>query len=478
MTKGVNFTPVNLRRFRRKHTVIATEQSPPGPPLFGTAMHSVDIFPWDDNFNTGITKVDEQHRKLVTLLNSLASHVAFHDSKVELGAVFDELAEYTVYHFETEEAIWRESLAGDSSLVSHEDTHRQFVDTVLRLKQGLLNKDQGEVAEEALAFLTRWLASHILESDRYMAYLVAALGQGLHLDAAKQEATQRMSGTTRTLIDIVLAIYGTLSANTLQLMRELAERRRKEEALAKATLQAQAANIAKSSFLSAMSHEIRTPLNGILGMAQLLLQPGVSEGERVCYAQLIVDSGHQLNNLLGNIIDLSGAEAGNLEMNLQPFAPAELMRQIQADYQELLTDKGLDFTATLDSALRPEYVGDQSRLAQMLSHLMSNAVKFTRQGHIDLSVREVPCSGDMAVLEFALSDTGEGLPADKLEQIFQPFFLGDDSNTRHHGGAGLGLSLVRGLALAMGGDVGASSEVGKGSRFWFRVRVGLVMVPA
>lgn len=436
-------------------------------------MHSVDIFPWDDNFNTGITKVDEQHRKLVSLLNTLASHVAFHDDNVELSAVFDALTEYTVYHFETEEAIWQRCLAGDAALVSHEDTHRQFIDTVQRLRQDLLSKNQGDVAEAALAFLTRWLASHILESDRYMAYLVAALEQGLHLDAAKQQATERMSGTTRTLIDIVLSIYGTLSANTLQLMRELAERRRREEALAKATLQAQAANIAKSSFLSSMSHEIRTPLNGILGMAQLLQQPGVSELERIRYADLIVDSGRQLNLLLGNIIDLSGVEAGNLELHHEGFRPAALAERVRADFGGLLEEKGLGFACTLAPSLAAEYVGDQGRLGQMLAHLMSNAIKFTRHGEITLGIRELERTAEGATLEFSLSDTGIGIPPDTLERIFLPFYIGDDSHTRLHGGAGLGLSLVRGLAQVMGGDVGASSEPGKGSHFWFRVQVAL-----
>ena len=194
-------------------------------------MTQIDIFPWDDNFNTGLAKVDEQHKKLVQLLNRLASHIAFGAAPEVLDQILDELADYAIYHFETEEAIWHEQLADDTVEVGHQAVHQSFIHEVTRLKQSRGLKTLHEVAEETLGFLARWLASHILESDRYMAYLVRARMEGLPPEAAKALAKERMSGATRTLIDIILSIYSTLSTNTLHLMRELTAHRLDKTAL-------------------------------------------------------------------------------------------------------------------------------------------------------------------------------------------------------------------------------------------------------
>ena len=197
-------------------------------------MNSIDIFPWDDNFNTGLPTVDEQHRRLVALLNLLASHVAFKTDIPQLNRIFDELADYAVYHFETEEAIWKNYFADDTAEIEHRATHARFVDEVTRLRGEVGNRSTAQLAEDALAFLARWLASHILESDRKMAYTVLAIQEGLSLDGAKQYAKERMGGATRALIDIILSIYSTLSTNTLRLMSELAAHRETNQQAMKA----------------------------------------------------------------------------------------------------------------------------------------------------------------------------------------------------------------------------------------------------
>jgi hemerythrin-like metal-binding protein/PAS domain S-box-containing protein len=194
-------------------------------------MNAIDIFPWDDNFSTGLPQVDEQHRKLVHLLNQLASSVAFGSDSTRLNEIFDELLDYTVYHFQTEEAIWHQYMPDDPSEIAHRATHATFVATVLRLKAEQAQKPLARIAEDALEFLVRWLASHILETDRQMAHIVLALQEGLNLDQAKLSAAERMSGSTRAMIDIILSIYATLSRNTLRLMRELVERKQTEDAL-------------------------------------------------------------------------------------------------------------------------------------------------------------------------------------------------------------------------------------------------------
>ncbi|MCX6061635.1 MAG: bacteriohemerythrin, partial [Campylobacterales bacterium] len=188
-------------------------------------MESIDIFPWDNHFNTGLSLVDEQHYRLVALLNQLARAVTFKSDDFHLNQIFDELLDYTVYHFKTEEAIWGKYFPQDSMLEDHIAVHQEFIDTIVRLKAEQSERSSAEIVEETLAFLARWLASHILESDRFMAYIVLALQEGLDMDTAREHAVKSMSGFTRTLIDLILSIYETLSTNTLQLMYEIRQQK-------------------------------------------------------------------------------------------------------------------------------------------------------------------------------------------------------------------------------------------------------------
>lgn len=189
------------------------------------------IFPWNKNFEIGIAEIDEQHRKLVDLLNQLASHLAYGSDTPEMTRVFDELADYALYHFKTEEAIWRQYMPDDEMPTEHEQTHRDFVTEVLKLKSDQMSLPRDELVDEIISFLTHWLAFHILESDKHMANIVFSLQQGQSLQVAKENARVSMSGATHVLIDTVLTMYDSMSARTLQLMREIAERERIEARL-------------------------------------------------------------------------------------------------------------------------------------------------------------------------------------------------------------------------------------------------------
>ncbi len=196
------------------------------------SLGSDDIFPWNENFQTGLSTIDVQHQRLVELLNRLATHVALQSKHLHIESVFDELTDYTVYHFQTEESIWHQHLPDDHAETSHRAAHQAFIDTIGRMRQLHKEKPSEAVAEEILGFLARWLASHILESDRYLAHVVHGVQGGMPLDVAKLAAREKMNGATRILIDIILSIYETLSTNTLRLMREFSERKQAESSLA------------------------------------------------------------------------------------------------------------------------------------------------------------------------------------------------------------------------------------------------------
>ena len=237
---------------------------------------------------------------------------------------------------------------------------------------------------------------------------------------------------------------------------------------------AEAANQAKSSFLAMMSHEIRTPMNGILGMAQLLLMPGVAIEERNDYARIILNSGQTLMALLNDVLDLSKIEAGKLALSDAIFDPKQLVDETVMLFSGPVHDKALEVRAIWRGDAGARYRADPIRLRQMLSNLVSNAVKFTAQGFVDVEAVEISRDERGAILEFSVRDSGIGISSGQQSQLFQPFTQADSSTTREYGGTGLGLSIVRRLAEMMGGEVGVESQAGQGARFWFRIRAGIV----
>ncbi|MEI8156610.1 MAG: 7TM diverse intracellular signaling domain-containing protein [Burkholderiales bacterium] len=253
--------------------------------------------------------------------------------------------------------------------------------------------------------------------------------------------------------------------------RDVSERKAAQAELMLARDAADAANQAKSRFLATMSHEIRTPMNGILGMAQVLLLPGINEAERVEYARTILHSGHTLLTLLNDILDLSRVEAGNLQLESVAVEPRTLIAETATLFGIQARNAGLAIESSWSGTPDARYMGDSFRLRQMLANLVSNAIKFTHQGSIRIEAREIASIEHGALLEFAVSDTGVGIAPEKQTVLFETFSQADSSTTRQYGGSGLGLSIVRNLAELMGGGVGVRSEPGQGSRFWFYVQM-------
>jgi PAS domain S-box-containing protein len=253
-----------------------------------------------------------------------------------------------------------------------------------------------------------------------------------------------------------------MRGGTIWIVEDITERRRVEQALAKARDDAEAANRAKSAFLANTSHEIRTPLNGVVGLARLARRPGLDEARRAQYLDQIADSAETLSAVISDVLDLSKIEAGKLEIERVGFDLHALLESLRQVYGTLADARGLAFAMDIDAAVPAWVWGDPVRVRQVLGNYLNNALKFTARGAITLHAR----AGTGATLRFEVRDTGPGISPDVQAQLFRPFTQADQSTTRRFGGSGLGLSICLELATLMQGRVGVDSVPGQGSHFW------------
>ncbi|WP_431258242.1 ATP-binding protein [Roseateles chitinivorans] len=259
-----------------------------------------------------------------------------------------------------------------------------------------------------------------------------------------------------------------IEAGTLELLRLRFEQARLAEQRRLALHAAEETSSSKSRFVAVMSHEIRTPLNGIIGMTQLLERGDLSAQQRE-QVEIVRRSGRHLLTLVNDILDLARIESGKLVVDARPFD----LREVAGDVARLLGEsaraKGLDFTLTVAPQLPARAMGDASRIQQVLHNLVGNAIKFTDQGQVGLEVSSVLDMRAGTLLRFAVRDTGDGIPADQLERIFAPFEQADRAGAgrARRDGAGLGLTISREIARAMGGDLRCASAPGQGSVFEF-----------
>jgi signal transduction histidine kinase len=248
-----------------------------------------------------------------------------------------------------------------------------------------------------------------------------------------------------------------------------AANRQLEEAIARTNemaLDAEMGSIAKSRFLANMSHEIRTPMNGVIAAAELLAETELS-AEQARYSEIIRSSGEALLSIISDVLDFSKIEAGKLQLEEIDF---DLRAAVEDTFEMLAVkahEKGIEIACDIEAGVPTLLRGDPGRLRQVLINLAGNAIKFTEQGEVVLCVRRVQADAERAVLEFAIRDTGIGIPENRVETLFSAFTQIDNSSSRRHGGTGLGLAISKQLVELMGGAISVRSVSGQGSVFSF-----------
>jgi signal transduction histidine kinase len=302
-------------------------------------------------------------------------------------------------------------------------------------------------------FVAKWLAGRVIEPVR-------RLSEAMDQVAESGDFTQRVEpigdDELGRLTDTFNGLLSKLKVNDQALHGTLVE-------LTDARDAAQAANVLKSQFLANMSHEIRTPLNGVLAMAQIMAMGELNDTQRE-RLNVVRQSGEALLAILNDVLDLSKIEAGKMELEPIEFELADIAKHAEAAYGEMAKRKDLDLVIDVAAAAVGRRYGDVGRLRQIASNLVSNALKFTEKGEVRLSLSE-KVEGGREMLHLTVSDTGIGIPAEKIPLLFQKFTQVDSSTTRRFGGTGLGLAICRELAGLMEGRIWVESCEGEGSAF-------------
>ncbi len=355
------------------------------------------------------------------------------------------------------------------ALLHNESTQRRLQTILDSMTEGMIVLDRERKILQCNPAAAEMLGGeqHEIEGLDLGVVCATPISNGSTIEAAFRCITGVMIPVEATRTSIG-ANWG-LASSSLLTFRNISERKGFEQALIQARDEAEGAARAKSSFLAAMSHEIRTPMNGVIGMTSLLSTTELSE-EQSEYVNTIRVSGESLLVVINDILDFSKIESGKMDLEDQPFE----LRECLEDCLDLLAhkalEKGLELLYIVDADVPSWIYGDTTRVRQILVNLIGNAIKFTHEGEILISVYKVMQEGGELTLEFSVADTGIGIPENRVGKLFEVFSQVDSSTTRKYGGTGLGLAISKRLTELMGGQIRVESREGEGSTFYFTVR--------
>ncbi|MFZ4440820.1 MAG: response regulator, partial [Syntrophales bacterium] len=349
--------------------------------------------------------------------------------------------------------------------------YNEMTDFVYQLGRGELNVDPprgsmtvGQSLKALHASLRNltWITQQVATGD--FSHQVSFMGEFStafnSMTEQLQTSFQERKKTTEDLQNQIDEL-GKARKAMLNILEDLDEARQEADSAAKA----------KADFLANMSHEIRTPMNAIIGFSNLALKTNMDRKQRD-YIQKIQQSGKHLLGIINDILDFSKIEAGKLSVEHTEFELEKVLENVSNLVSEKTSSKGLELLFNVEEGTPNYLVGDPLRLGQILVNYSNNAVKFTDQGEVVVSVKVVEETEKDGLFRFAVRDTGIGLTDEQMGKLFQSFQQADTSTSRKYGGTGLGLAISKKLAVLMGGDVGVESEYGKGSTFWFTARLG------
>lgn len=433
------------------------------------------VFPWDKNLETGIPLIDQQHQKLVDLLNQLALHLV-RGEKVELEQVFDELAAYADFHFKAEEKIWGPCFLEDEWLIDHKQAHSSFLPKVKKIREEGEGKPFYTVIEETIKFLIHWLTYHILDNDKRMAIVLDGVNSGETLEYAQEKSTLIMSETMGLMVENILTMYDKLASKTLNLMKETEERKRIEKKLTQANdeLEITKEKLKRSlesaqdkmlvseklatvgELAAGVSHEVLNPVNIISVHTQMLQRKTKNDSNIQNFCNKVRREIERIQKIMSSLLAFSRKGNAQVEKGYLTEEIDKTLTLVEEEYK-LSNIKIVRNWCENNTAI----LYDADKMRQVYLNLLHNAHHAMPDGGtITVGCKSVK-EADKKFYQFTFSDTGTGMSKKVQLKIFEPFFT-----TKPKGqGTGMGLAVIHGIIEEHGGKIRVESEEGKGTTF-------------